>query len=96
MRTAGWLTLSGGVVSLVGAAVMYRLVAQKPQDNESPSQLSEQTNTIRDEHRAGQVLLYTGVLAVATGASLVLFAPKDSTTPHVAVGLAGVTLAGSF
>jgi hypothetical protein len=95
MRTAGWLTLGGGAASLVGAAVMYRLASRVP-DDAPPSELTQQTTSVRNEHRAGQILLYTGVVAAVTGVSLILFAPADSTAPSVSVSLNGLTLSGRF
>jgi hypothetical protein len=95
MRTAGWLTLGGGAASLVGAAVMYRLSSRLP-ENAPPSELTQQTNSVRNQHRAGQVLLYTGVVAAVTGVSLILFAPADSSVPSVSVSLTGLTLSGRF
>jgi len=95
MRTAGWLTLGGGAASLVGAAVMYRLASEVP-DEASPSELTRQTNNVRNEHRAGQILFYTGVVAAVTGLSLILFAPTDSSVPSVSVSLTGLALSGRF
>ncbi len=95
MRTAGWLTLGAGAASLVGAVVMYRLASRFPV-NASPSELAQQTNSVRNEHRAGQILLYTGVVAAVAGVSLVLFAPADSSVPSVSVSLTGLNLSGRF
>ncbi len=89
MRTAGWLTLGGGVASLVGSAVIFRRSNRLPED-------AQEATSVHEQHRAGQILLYAGAVAAVTGVSLILFAPSDSSGPSVSVSLNGLTFSGRF
>lgn len=95
MRTAGWITMGGGIAAVSAGLVMFRLEYVNAQESvaEPTNEKADKTKTY---HTAGQVLLWAGVVGVGTGISLILFAPKDKTTPHVAIGLGHVALSGSF
>ena len=97
MRTAGWITAGGGVAALSAGLVMFRLAHVKNEDAvHSQEGLDEKSRDATRYHTAGQILLFTGVAGIATGASLVIFAPKDKVAPRVSVGLGQIAFRGNF
>ena len=96
MRTAGWLTLGGALAALTGSVVLFRLADEKPAPDASPGQVSARNDSMRREHGAAEILLLASAVSAATGVSLVLLAPNDEASPHVAIGLGTVTLETNF
>jgi hypothetical protein len=101
MRTAGWLTAGGGGALLSGSLVMFLLADQKHSQiaQGAPSVSPAETNKdMRADIVAGDLLFAAGVVGVATGVSLVLFAPRDETKPRMDVGFGPgrLVLGGSF
>lgn len=99
LRRAGWITLGGGTLALVGSLTMFRLVAvkraQSPFANGTGS-VSDRNEYIRDHTTVGQVLLGAGVLGVGAGLGLVLWAPTERSTFRASVGLRYLSLGGAF
>jgi|GEM_PF-1421000 len=96
LRTAGWITVGGGVAFLSGSAALFLLADHQVSDARSTPNSFHQPDLIENYRTGGQVLLFAGLAGVGTGLSLVLFAPKQSNAPHVSVGLGGIAVSGAF
>lgn len=94
MRTAGWVMMGGGAAAVSAGLVMFRLEYVNAHETDEPPNVKD--DKAKTYHTAGQVLLWAGVVGLGTGASLVLFAPKDKAAPQVSVGLGHVAVRGSF
>ena len=103
MRTAGWVTMGGGVVALAGSGVMFYLA--EVQDDEVRRDVRAGLPPSRDDKDAvdsyqtgGIVAGVTGLAAVTAGVLLVTLAPKEDEEPHFHVGVSPgrITLSGAF
>jgi len=96
MRTAGWFALGGAVVALTGSAVLFGLSQDRPAADATPGQVADRNDSIRREHGAAEILLVGAAVSAAAGVSVILLAPTQKASPHVAIGIGTLVVGTNF
>lgn len=99
----GWVTAGSGAALLTGGLVLAALSSQQASETRDRVAAGEIV-TRSDLHESNRyatwagVLSVTGVVAIATGVSFVLFAPDEPSGPRVQAGIGpgSVSVFGAF
>ena len=97
MRRAGWITAGSGAVVLAGSAVLFGVALN--QHNEMTAETDHVDRSLDHSFdrnfRTAKILGLVGLVAVASGITLVVVAPEDHEVSLTA-GAGELTLSGSF
>ena len=95
MRRIGWITAGGGAAVLVASGVMYG-VAFKEREDLTKNYTHSESKAFERDLRTAKILTMVGLVAVGTGITLVLVAPKNENQVRVSAGLGEIAIAGTF